>query len=216
MSFSSKITIKYDSEWDCSPGDEFLPEEHITMQVPAQDLNTIQLFHLWRNFLLSIGHNQNGIDKGALSLVFSEFRDMEDMRKAAEEYDLKLTEDIAADEVNRENHWEERYWKIKHNSEKQIRDLKAKISRLENPDNPNYTDEEMEAMCADKVPEVSKRTLETAYQVCKDCGNHYGEYVAGLSSIWSGTCDVCGQEKPVTESRDYNYLKKGIEKLSKE
>jgi hypothetical protein len=30
--------------------------------------------------------------------------------------------------------------------EEEIRSLKAKLSRLENPDNPNYTDEEMEAM----------------------------------------------------------------------
>lgn len=29
---------------------------------------------------------------------------------------------------------------------KELDDVKAKLSRLENPDNPNYTDEEMEAM----------------------------------------------------------------------
>jgi len=214
--FSSKIKIKYDSTWDCSPGDEFLPEEHIQMEIPAQDLNTIQLFHFWRNFLLSIGHSQSGIDKGALSLVFSEYRDMKDMRKAAEEFDLKLGEDLVKEQRSQNNHWEERYWETKRNAEKQIRDLKSKISRLENPDNPNYTDEELEAMSAEhKVPEVSKKTLETAYQVCRDCGHHYGEYIAGLSSVWKGKCDVCGEEKPVTEARDYDYLKKGIDNLSK-
>jgi hypothetical protein len=30
--------------------------------------------------------------------------------------------------------------------ETEIRDLKAKLSRIENPGNPNYTDEEMDAM----------------------------------------------------------------------
>ena len=29
-------------------------------------------------------------------------------------------------------------------------DLKAKLSRLENPDNPNYTEEELEAMCSEE------------------------------------------------------------------
>ena len=31
----------------------------------------------------------------------------------------------------------------------EILDLKAKLSRYENPDNPNYTEEEMEAMTAE-------------------------------------------------------------------
>jgi 16S rRNA C1402 N4-methylase RsmH len=28
-----------------------------------------------------------------------------------------------------------------------------------------------------------------------------------------GTCDVCGECKPVTETRDYGYLAKGINEL---
>jgi len=60
-------------------------------------------------------------------------RSQEDMRKVAEEYDLKLVEDYR-DEVCK--------------LEAEVRDLKAKLSRLENPDNPNYTDNEMEAMSA--------------------------------------------------------------------
>ena len=55
------------------------------------------------------------------------------MRKTADEYDLKLIEDYR-DEVCK--------------LEAQVRDLKAKLSRLENPDNPQYTDEEMDAMSA--------------------------------------------------------------------
>lgn len=33
----------------------------------------------------------------------------------------------------------------------EINHLKAKLSRLENPDNPNYTDEEIDAMCDDAI-----------------------------------------------------------------
>lgn len=46
--------------------------------------------------------------------------------------------------------------------------------------------------------------------VCKDCGTEYGKYSVGCSSTWMGTCDVCGEAKPVTEVRDYGYLSKGI------
>ena len=51
------------------------------------------------------------------------------MKKTAGEYDLVMKEDHEVCKL-----------------EAEIRDLKAKLSRLEQPDNPNYTDEEMEAM----------------------------------------------------------------------
>jgi hypothetical protein len=51
-----------------------------------------------------------------------------------------------------------------------------------------------------------------ANQVCDDCGSHLGTYVAGESTWHVGTCDVCHQEKPVTEARDYNYLHKAVSK----
>ena len=51
--------------------------------------------------------------------------------------------------------------------------------------------------------------------VCKDCGSKYGTYSVGCSSIWEGTCGVCGKTTGVTEVRDYGYLSKGIKELSK-
>ena len=49
--------------------------------------------------------------------------------------------------------------------------------------------------------------------VCKDCGEKYGKYSVGCSSTWMGTCGVCGEEKGVTEVRDWGYLTKGINEL---
>ena len=49
--------------------------------------------------------------------------------------------------------------------------------------------------------------------VCRDCGHKYGKYSVGCSSVWNGTCGVCGEDKPVTEVRDYGYLSKGINEL---
>jgi hypothetical protein len=136
MTYEAKITLKFDSTWEYTSGiydDEMLPEEHITMAVPAQELNTTQLFTLFTNFSRAIGHTEVGIMKGACSVAFNDMRSQEDMRKVAEEYDLKLSEDYR-DEVCK--------------LEAEVRDLKAKLSRLEQPDNPNYTDNEMEAMSA--------------------------------------------------------------------
>ena len=51
---------------------------------------------------------------------------------------------------------------------------------------------------------------------CSDCGARYGKYSVGCSSVWEGTCDVCGESKPVTETRDYGYLSKGISEVRAE
>jgi hypothetical protein len=55
--------------------------------------------------------------------------------------------------------------------------------------------------------------LTQADVVCRECGHKYGKYSVGCSSVWNGTCDVCGEEKPITEVRDYGYLSKGINEL---
>jgi len=58
--------------------------------------------------------------------------------------------------------------------------------------------------------------LLTADVVCRDCGDKYGKYSVGCSSVWPGTCGVCGEDKPVTEVRDWGYLTKGIKELKGE
>jgi hypothetical protein len=60
------------------------------------------------------------------------------------------------------------------------------------------------------------KKLEQAGTSCKDCGVKYGVYSVGCSSNWNGKCGVCGEEKIVTESRDYAYFITGIRKLKKE
>ena len=48
---------------------------------------------------------------------------------------------------------------------------------------------------------------------CMDCGRRYGKYSVGCSSVYNGTCDVCGEDKPVTEVRDFGYFQRGISEL---
>jgi len=206
--YSAKVTLKYDSTWEQTRGiydEEMIPEEHITFEVPAEDLNTIQLFQLFEKFCYAMGHNQVGIARGAAYVAFNEMRTTEEMRKTAEEYDLFLAEDYHKKLVEYDSQQDEEIKKL----EAQVRDLKAKLSRFKQPDNPNYTDEEMDAMTAENTPSV--RTLVEADLTCHDCGKKYGEYSVGCSSTREGKCDVCGEIKSVTEARDYGYFAKTVQ-----
>jgi hypothetical protein len=123
MTYTAKITLKFDSTWDFKGGiydDEILPEQHITMEVPAEDLNSIQLFKLWENFLQAMGHNEVGIMKGACYIAFNDMRSDKNMRKIANEFDIKMMED---------------HYEIVAELQDEIIKLKAKIFQLEQPDN---------------------------------------------------------------------------------
>ncbi len=60
------------------------------------------------------------------------------------------------------------------------------------------------------------KRLEQTGTTCMDCGQKYGVYSVGCSSVWNGKCGVCGEEKRVTESRDFAYFITGIRKLKLE
>ncbi|WJZ48222.1 hypothetical protein [Synechococcus phage DSL-LC02] len=60
------------------------------------------------------------------------------------------------------------------------------------------------------------KKLEQVGTTCFDCGDKYGVYSVGCSSVWNGKCGVCGEEKGVTESRDFAYFITGIRKLKLE
>ena len=155
MTYTAKVTLKFDSFWEPTRGiydEEMIPEQHITVEAPVEDLNSTQLFRLWESFMQSMGHNEFGIMKGACHVAFNEMRSEESMRKIADEYDLILSEDFAK-EVNKLN--------------VEIWDLKAKISRLENPENSQYTDEEMDAMTFQEWNNVIPGSYAAVEQGCK-------------------------------------------------
>jgi hypothetical protein len=90
--------------------------------------------------------------KGACSLAFNDMRSEEEMRKVAEEFELKLSEE---------------YSKEFREMQDEIYDLKAKLSRLEQPDNPQYTDEEMDAMTYQEWNGVVPGSPEAVEKGCK-------------------------------------------------
>ena len=131
MTYSAKITLNYSSTSDLY-NDDVLPEEKITMEVPAENINIHQAFKFYSNFLRAIGHLDISIMRGACALAFNDLQSEEDMKKVAQEYDLILIEDNDVTEAE--------------SLRAEILNLKAQLSRALNPDAPQYTEEEIDAM----------------------------------------------------------------------
>jgi len=184
MTYEAKLTIKYDSTFSYnsySSEDQFLPEEHVTFEVPVNDLTSTQVFGLFKKVMLTMGYDERVIAAGVMSTVFNPDGDENLMRKMCEEYDLTMNEDVAKkvqEEVEKQLEIEKELAKVKkgpmgtvpdnmppwgHSDMEALGntpgtpgsyrklyqenlDLKAKLSRLENPDCPSYTDEEIDAM----------------------------------------------------------------------
>ena len=131
MTYSAKITLNYSSKSDLYD-DDVLPEEKITMEVPAENLNIHQAFKFYSNFLRAIGHLDISIMRGACALAFNDLCSLDDMKKVAQEYDLLLIEDNDVTEAE--------------SLRAEILNLKAQLSRALNPDAPQYTEEEIDVM----------------------------------------------------------------------
>jgi len=200
MSYNATVRLSYINDTDANPSKyfpEIVDKQTITIEAPAQDLNTHQYFELFKGFLRAVGFDDYGIMDGACRVAFNDCNREDDMKKLANEYELHLAEDFREKLVEYDAQQDRDIAGL----EAEIRELKAKLAEI--------LPEQYEQ------PSVTKKVLENAYTVCKDCGKKYGEYSVGCSSVWEGECDVCGETKPVTEKRDYGYLEKGIKELSK-
>ena len=200
MSYNATVKLCYINDTDANPSKyfpEIVDKQTITIEAPAQDLNTHQYFELFKGFLRAVGFDDYGIMDGACRIAFNDCNREDDMKKLANEYELFLAEDYHKKLVEYDEQQDEEIKKL----EAEVRELKTKLADI--------LPEQYEQ------PSVTKQVLENAYTVCKDCGKKYGEYSVGCSSVWEGECDVCGETKPVTEKRDYGYLEKGIKELSK-
>jgi hypothetical protein len=140
MTFTAKATLKYEATSEFKNTDDFLPNENFVYEFDCDDVTTTQMFRAFEKFLLFIGYNEQSIMSGACSLAFNDFRSSELMKKVIKEYNLNRREI----ELEKEN------W----NLISKLRDLSAKLSRLQDPDNPNYTDEEVEAITEEILHDV--------------------------------------------------------------
>lgn len=169
MTYEASIKIKFHSKWEPSLhsdfDDEMLPEENITMEIPAEDLNTTQLFRFFGNFMRSIGHNELGIMKGACALAFNDFQSDDNMNKICEVFDLVMKEDVEklVDEGIKDaltarkewenihenrilgigvpiepcDNWEELYWALRRVTARKIKELNQVIEGLQSQVNAN-------------------------------------------------------------------------------
>jgi hypothetical protein len=56
---------------------------------------------------------------------------------------------------------------------------------------------------------MNKEKLQKADWCCRDCGLKYGDCKEGSVAVFHNSiCDICGEEKSITQTRDYNYLRK--------
>ena len=99
MTYKATLKVHFDTEWTSTHysggfDDSMLPEEHYTFQVPAEDLNTYQLFTFFATVARAMGHDDLNIMKGACNLAFGEMQSHEEMRKVADEFELTLAEDL--------------------------------------------------------------------------------------------------------------------------
>ena len=84
------ITLEFDSD-ETFDG---LPEHTIEFRIDFADMTAHGWFSLFEKIMGVQGFSELNIMRGATNLAFREGRSTEDMRKVAEEYDLKLIEDL--------------------------------------------------------------------------------------------------------------------------
>ena len=105
---------------------EIVDKQTITIEAPAQDLNTHQYFGLFQSFLRAVGFNEYGIMDGACRIAFNDCNREDDMKKIADEYELILAEDFTSRVREIENQQNVEIAKLK----AEIIDLKAKLGEV--------------------------------------------------------------------------------------
>ena len=136
MTYNATIRFSYTSDSQ-DPPSKYFPEsvdrKTIIVEAPgAEELNVHQYYELFKNFLGAAGFCEYSIMDAACRLAFNDGNDQAQMQKLMNEYDLQDKQAYDDDDARA--------------MEDEIRDLKAKLSRYEQPNNPQYTDEEIDAM----------------------------------------------------------------------
>ena len=122
MSYNATVRLSYINDTETSHNKyfpEIVDKQTITIEAPAQDLNTHQYFELFKGFLRAVGFDDYGIMDGACRIAFNDCNREDDMKKLANEYDIILTEDFVA-----------KVEEIERKKDEEIAELKAKLARV--------------------------------------------------------------------------------------
>ena len=129
MTYNATVKLCYINDTEVSHNKyfpEIVDKQTITIEAPAQDLNTHQYFELFKGFLRAVGFDDYGIMDGACHVAFNDSNREDDMKKLANEYELFLAEDFAAKVEEYETKQDEYVAKL----EVEIRELKAKLAEV--------------------------------------------------------------------------------------
>ena len=105
---------------------EIVDKQTITIEAPAQDLNTHQYFELFKGFLRAVGFDDYGIMDGACRVAFNDCNREDDMKKLADEYELVLAEDYRKKLVEYDAQQDRDIAGL----EAEIKELKAKLAEV--------------------------------------------------------------------------------------
>ena len=129
MTYNATVKLCYINDTEVSHNKyfpEIVDKQTITIEAPAQDLNTHQYFELFKGFLRAVGFDDYGIMDGACRVAFNDCNREDDMKKLADEYELFLAEDYHKKLVEYDTQQDEEIKKL----EAEIRELKAKLADI--------------------------------------------------------------------------------------
>ena len=129
MTYNATVKLCYINDTEVSHNKyfpEIVDKQTITIEAPAQDLNTHQYFELFKGFLRAVGFDDYGIMDGACRVAFNDCNREDDMKKLADEYELFLAEDYHKKIGEYDTQQDEEIKKL----EAEIRELKAKLGEV--------------------------------------------------------------------------------------
>ena len=129
MTYNATVKLCYINDTETSHNKyfpEILDKQTITIEAPAQDLNTHQYFELFKGFLRAVGFDDYGIMDGACRVAFNDCNREDDMKKLADEYELVLAEDYRKKLVEYDAQQDRDIAGL----EAEIKELKAKLGEV--------------------------------------------------------------------------------------
>jgi hypothetical protein len=129
MTYNAIVKLCYINDTETSHNKyfpEIVDKQTITIEAPAQDLNTHQYFELFKGFLRAVGFDDYGIMDGACRVAFNDCNREDDMKKLADEYELFLAEDYHKKLVE----YDEQQDRDIAGLEAEIKELKEKLARV--------------------------------------------------------------------------------------
>jgi len=186
MTYNATVKLCYINDTEASHNKyfpEIVDKQTITIEAPAQDLNTHQYFELFKGFLRAVGFDDYGIMDGACRVAFNDCNREDDMKKLADEYELVLAEDYRKKLVEYDAQQDRDIAGL----EAEIKELKEKLARVL-PE--QYDDEDIKS--------IINEATDGGYKP-------WGDLVPGSDKAYAEGCKC-----PILDNQDMPKYKKWV------